>query len=257
MCPTLADRAYRRIRDRVLSGRYPPGSRLVNRSLARELGVSPIPVREALKRLASEGLVRHIPGAGAFVHALDRRELEKLYDFRACLEGFAAREAARTISEHRLRDLEALCETFHDLARAVRDERESDASTSPTVPGTEALKDSPDRTGKDGAGRDRTLFQRALETDMAFHRILIESADNPWLTKTVQDMRLLARVARIKAGEPFTLRRAAHNWRSHAALVRALRRRRPEEAESWMRIQLDRGLAAALEGVEEDGNWTA
>jgi len=64
MQDTLSDIAYQRIHAKVVSGELEPGSRLVNRTLSKELGVSTIPVREALRRLASEGFAEHIPGAG-------------------------------------------------------------------------------------------------------------------------------------------------------------------------------------------------
>ena len=75
---SLADETYHAIRKRVAAGDWPPGMRLVNRKLGVELGVSMVPVREALNRLASEGLVEHVPGAGAFVRRLDRKRVRSL-----------------------------------------------------------------------------------------------------------------------------------------------------------------------------------
>ena len=64
---TLAEKSYDYIREKLSRGELPPGKRLVNRTLADEIGVSVIPVREAIHRLATEGLVEHVPGSGAFV----------------------------------------------------------------------------------------------------------------------------------------------------------------------------------------------
>jgi DNA-binding GntR family transcriptional regulator len=84
----LADLVADQIRDAIHEGRYPPGARLVERTLAAELGVSHIPVREALARLVDEGLVERLPRRGCRVATLGLRELEELSTLRAVLEGF-------------------------------------------------------------------------------------------------------------------------------------------------------------------------
>jgi len=78
----LADKSYAYIRKQLFSGVFQPGSRLVNRTLAGEIGVSVIPVREALNRLASEGLVDQIAGEGVFVRVVDCDELDQMYVLR-------------------------------------------------------------------------------------------------------------------------------------------------------------------------------
>ena len=92
---TLAEKSYDYIRKRLAGGDLPPGKRLVNRVLADEIGVSVIPVREAIHRLASEGLVEHVPGSGSFVRKTDLHDLDNLYVLRDALESCAAGEAAR------------------------------------------------------------------------------------------------------------------------------------------------------------------
>ena len=96
-------------------GDLAPGTRLVNRSLAKELGISFTPLREAINQLASEGLVEYVPGGGAFVRRLDRHQLAQLYDLREALEPFAAAEAAKHITEHELEELRG---DLRGLARA-------------------------------------------------------------------------------------------------------------------------------------------
>ena len=82
MSSSAAQQTYDQILEKLIAGAIRPGERLVNRTLASELGVSVIPVREALNRLASEGLVEHIPGAGTYARSLDGREIIKLYSFQ-------------------------------------------------------------------------------------------------------------------------------------------------------------------------------
>ena len=103
-----AGRAYAHVRELVLSGNLAPGTRLVTRTLAAKMGTSLNPVREALGRLASEGIVEHVPGAGAFVRQLGRHEIEEIYGMREALEPYAAEQAARLATVEELDELEAI-----------------------------------------------------------------------------------------------------------------------------------------------------
>ena len=83
------------IRQAILDGRLEPGSRLKEEELARELGISRTPVREALLMLQAEGLIETTPNRGAVVRTHDADDLIDLYQLRALLEGYAARQAPR------------------------------------------------------------------------------------------------------------------------------------------------------------------
>lgn len=91
----LRDVALDAIRQRILSGDHPPGSRLVEDRLASELGVSRNPVREALRVLEAEGYVEMIPRRGAIVAAMSPEEASEIFEVRMALEALAARLAAR------------------------------------------------------------------------------------------------------------------------------------------------------------------
>ncbi|MFJ3698562.1 GntR family transcriptional regulator [Streptomyces sp. NPDC090052] len=93
--------AERTIRARIISGQYPPGARLRERELSDDLGVSRIPVREALTRLTAEGLVEISPRRGASVRNLSLRDVAELFDLRLSLEVFAARRAAEVCAAGR------------------------------------------------------------------------------------------------------------------------------------------------------------
>ena len=86
MHSTLTEKSYRHIRDLLVDGELQPGDRLVTRVLAEKIGVSLAPVREAIFRLSSEGLVEHVPGAGAFVRTPQAQDLEELYVLREAVE---------------------------------------------------------------------------------------------------------------------------------------------------------------------------
>ena len=85
------DRAYKRLRQLLLSGRLRPEEPLSERGLAERLGMGRMPIREALKDLAKEGLVRIARGRGAFVRQLTLDEVRDIYETRQALEGMAAR----------------------------------------------------------------------------------------------------------------------------------------------------------------------
>jgi DNA-binding GntR family transcriptional regulator len=89
------ERTYEILRDRIHTGVYPPLARLNIDGLARELGVSPIPVREALRRLEAQGWVRFRPNAGAVVSPVDETSWEQAMVALAVLEGAATAEAQR------------------------------------------------------------------------------------------------------------------------------------------------------------------
>lgn len=86
------------IRDRIFSGVFAPGTRLVERNLADEFGVSRFPVREALRILHKDGLVEHLPTRGIVVRQPDRSEVEEIFDIRESLEVLAARLAAQRVA---------------------------------------------------------------------------------------------------------------------------------------------------------------
>lgn len=113
----LASLVTERIRTSILNGDYQPGQWLRQQHLARDLGVSQIPVREALQKLTVEGLVEHIPYRGTRVLAIGLEEVEDLYAQRSFLEGRAARLAAGRITAQELNDLKNIhqqMETVHE-----------------------------------------------------------------------------------------------------------------------------------------------
>jgi DNA-binding GntR family transcriptional regulator len=90
----LRDQVREEIRLRISDGRLGPGSKMVERELAAELGVSRVPVREALRMLETEGFVQVIPRRGVVVKRLSRHDVEELFDVREALEVLATRRAA-------------------------------------------------------------------------------------------------------------------------------------------------------------------
>jgi DNA-binding GntR family transcriptional regulator len=115
---------------RIVSGEYPPGSRLVETRIAQELGVSQAPVREALRDLEQLGCIVHEPFRGCSVRAFSADELLEAFPVRAALEALAARLAAERISEQELLRLAELLETMREAARRGDAHGQSQANAS-------------------------------------------------------------------------------------------------------------------------------
>lgn len=109
-------RVYEQLRQAILKGSLKPGSRLVERKLAEQLGVSRTPVREAVRMLELEGLVSHLPRIGAAVARVNQQEVLEIYRIRAVLEGLAARMAAEKISPVQLQHLNDLLKQIEESA---------------------------------------------------------------------------------------------------------------------------------------------
>lgn len=101
-----SEQAYHFVKNAILSVEYPAGSRLPEEQIATELGVSRTPVRDALRRLQSEGLIEFIPNAGARVASWGVSELTETTHMRSFLEGYAAELAAQKITASELAGLE-------------------------------------------------------------------------------------------------------------------------------------------------------
>ena len=105
----LNDIAYERIKDDIITCRLEPGVKVSEGGLALELGLGKAPLRNALARLAQEGLVETIPRRGYRVLPITMRDVEELFALRALLEPAAARGAAGRVEAGHLRGLDAVC----------------------------------------------------------------------------------------------------------------------------------------------------
>ena len=110
------------LRDDVLARRLTPGERLVESDLTERFGVSRGPVREALRRLAAEGLIEHAPNRGAIVRRLSPRDICELFQIRFEIEALAARLAAQSTDRAaRMRFVEEIGAIFADAPRRMSD----------------------------------------------------------------------------------------------------------------------------------------
>ncbi len=165
---TLRQRAYLHLRERLLSGGLGAGAQLSEPDLAKQLGMSRTPIREALRQLENEGLLDYAPRFGAMVRVPDRDELGEMYAVRAALESYAAAEAAEKISRSELEQLE---DDFDQMCCTADAFRES---------GRELM--------------DASELKEFNRADMSFHKVLIAAAGNRYMSKILDDNRLLVRV---------------------------------------------------------------
>ena len=111
---SLGDRGYERIREAITSGALAPGTRVTERALAEQLGVSPTPVREALRRLEQEGLLERKGPRSIYVAQLPASAFSEMIYLQSLLRGAAARLAAQKLTGDQLQEL-------HDLLRQMEE----------------------------------------------------------------------------------------------------------------------------------------
>lgn len=116
----VREKVYEYLKSTILSGRFNPGERLTEEHLARRIGVSRTPVREALHKLELEGLIKPLETRGFIVSGDSRDEVEELFEIREILEGHALRVISEKISEEALEQLDGLIEKAEGALRRKR-----------------------------------------------------------------------------------------------------------------------------------------
>ncbi len=154
------DQATRLIREDILSGRIAPGDRLKTAELAKQLGFSTMPLREALRKLEGEGLVAIEPNRGATVRKLDRAYITDLFELNTELRVFAVRRGMATLTLERIRELEALASEYRAQIEAGED-----------IAAIETNRRFNARLVEFGGNREALrVFQRGWDTIFAFRR---------------------------------------------------------------------------------------
>jgi DNA-binding GntR family transcriptional regulator len=201
-----------RLREDILSGRLPPGARLIECDLTARFSVSRGPVREALRRLAAEGLIEHLPHRGALVRRLSARAIRELFQIRAEMESLAARLAAESDdAEARARFAEAIRPIFDDSERRAPD---------------------------------------YLAENAAFHDAMMALAGNLQLRELATRLHLPLIMAQV--GGILTPDVLEASVREHRAIAEAILARDPPAAAAHMRAHLERAAGLALQRCAAD-----
>lgn len=209
---TVAERVYQELKDYLAAGQLMPGQKLTLRELATALGVSPMPVREAVGRLTAEGALEVLPNRRIRVPLLAKARFNELLRIRIALEGLAVTEAVAKIRES---DIDRMDELNREFA-------------------AEMEKPEPDPV---------RLFR--LNKDL--HFILYEAADAPVLLSLIETIWL-----QVGPVLHLSLRRRVRGIASnpsaalHKSLTRALRRRDPEGARKALAADLTRAATQIL-----------
>jgi DNA-binding GntR family transcriptional regulator len=116
----VRERTYEYLKSAILSGRFNPGERLTEEHLARTLGSSRTPVREALHKLEAEGLIKSLETRGFIVSRDSREEVEELFEIRAIVEGYALRIISERISGQTTNKLRKFIEKSEEALQRKR-----------------------------------------------------------------------------------------------------------------------------------------
>lgn len=111
----LRETVYKKLRRQILTGELKPGERLMEIHLAKKLDVSRTPIREAIRKLENEGLVRIIPRSGAQVAQISEKELEDVLEVRRSLDALSAKLACRRMTDADRKKLREACQHFEDV----------------------------------------------------------------------------------------------------------------------------------------------
>lgn len=143
---TLRNEVSRRLRELILNNELKPGERIVETRIAKDLGVSQSPVREAIRELELMGLVENKPFLGCFVKRLTKKDIENAYKVRIYLEMLAVSEATQNITENHFKKMDELLSNMKATAK-------------------------------------KELKEEFIELDISFHKLILNIADNSLLNK--------------------------------------------------------------------------
>jgi DNA-binding GntR family transcriptional regulator len=203
---TAEQAAYRYLFDAISQGRFATGQRIVAETIAAELSMSRMPVREALRRLHAEGLVILRPNRGAIVRGLSAEELQDIFDMRVALEGLAMRVAASRCTDDHLRTLERLLD---DMDTSVGD------------------------------------IDLWVQRHCAFHEFLCSISGRTRLYEQICSLyALIDGPMRLWIEQATFKRKSARDY--HQLLIDALRSRNPELAEQAMREHIESTVPRVL-----------
>jgi DNA-binding GntR family transcriptional regulator len=202
----------------MFAGTLAPGSFIDESQLCERMGMSRTPLREALKVLTAEGLLRHEPRQGCFVSTITEQDLDDIFPVIALLEGRCAYEAARNASDADLLALGAL----HDKLQ-----------------------------GHASAGRVTDYYA----CNLAIHEAIILLANNRWLSQSIADLRKILKLSRLKSLT--APGRLDQSLSEHMTVFAALKSRDSAGAEAAMRTHLTRQREALLQVRNQQARFVA
>ena len=198
---TAKERAYVKIRNTILSGSFPPGFQLKEEELSGLCGVSRTPVRQAIQRLAAEGLVTIRENHRAYVTDLTQEEFEQAFDVASMLEGYSTGLAAERLTADDLQELRELEDRMEKLAEG-----------------------------------DVGDYRSFLELNMKFHNLIHEASGNRSLFEMIQRVPDIANTILLKSGDMKSMKEAQSN---HRNIIAALELRDSKLAALQMKVHIE------------------
>jgi DNA-binding GntR family transcriptional regulator len=188
---TLSNKIYEILLNKIINGEIKPGTRLIERDLAEEFGVSRTPIREALNRLAKDDLIEVMPHRGAYVKGLKAKDIVEIYDIRASLERLALRLAIPSIPSSEIKRLKYMVK--HNSSNTTENE-----------------------------------IQHLVSMDREFHRLIASYCDNRRLVAMLENLANVVNVFRIMDAPIED--RAKKALQEHLAILDAIEKRDVELA---------------------------
>jgi DNA-binding GntR family transcriptional regulator len=202
------DKVYLEIK-RLVTEAYAPGTPLKESTLARALGTSRTPVREALSRLHAEGFLTRVPRRGYTVARITLKQLQDTFEVRRLIEGEVAARAARFATPDEIDNLRKLAPYLFEIV-------------------------------------DSSGYREAMERNLEFHLAIAEASRNALMADLVQDCLIkMDRFLSLGVHLPQEARRATHH--EHVALVEAIEKKDCEEARRIIQKHLDRTQGLMME----------
>ncbi|MEX0729311.1 MAG: GntR family transcriptional regulator [Aquisalimonadaceae bacterium] len=213
---TAADRVYEIIKQRILVGHFPPDSYVREAAIGREFGLSRTPIREALRRLVSEGWADAIPHQGARVVSWTQRDIQEVFELRALLEPHVVARASGRITGEQLADLMTLAERMEEVVYEP----------------------------------DEAALDEVATLNTRYHRCLMAAADSPRL------QRLLDAVVQVpvtrRSFHQYTPEELQRSMQHHREIIRALTARDSDWAASVMRAHILAARTAHMRWISAD-----
>jgi DNA-binding GntR family transcriptional regulator len=203
---------YEALRKDIIEGRKKPGQKIIMSEVAKDLGLSDIPVREAIRRLESEGYVHFTPHIGAIVSELDADKIIELYLIRIELESLATRLAVDHISSG---DIDFLIKKNREMERAVKAEK----------------------------------YEKLGALNKAFHLRIYQAAPYPTLNQLIED--LWEKMERTQCVFTFVPDRAAASVEEHKSIIEALKAKDTTLSEKLIKNQKSFTMASLERYLKE------
>lgn len=201
---SLSAKVFQILRDDILAGKYKVDEELKEQTIANELGVSRTPVREALRQLELERLIRIVPNRGAFVEGITLKDIKDIYQIRMNLEGLCASWAALNATEEQLQELEenVFLAEYH---------------------------------------ANKQNWNQMFELDNRFHEIIYQACGSKELHHLLKDYHQY--VMRVRSATLHNPERVKKCKEEHRYIVEALKERSPEKAEAAAKLHIANTIA--------------